>query len=97
MLFKHNPTIGPAFFPRPLGQLAQGCYADMIIVDYDPPTPLNEVNADGHILFGMSGKAVATAIINGRVIMEERRLTGIDEEKICAKARELSHQLWKRF
>jgi putative selenium metabolism protein SsnA len=97
MLFHYNPTIADAFFPRSLGRLAKGCYADMIIVDYDPPTPLNELNVDGHILFGMSGRAVATAIINGRVIMEERRMVGIDEERTCARARELSHKLWERF
>lgn len=97
MLFRHNAAIGSAFFPRPLGQLAPGCYADLIIVDYDPPTPLDEGNTNGHILFGMSGRAVATTIINGRVVMEERRLTGIDEAEICAKARELSRKLWERF
>jgi putative selenium metabolism protein SsnA len=97
MLFQHNPAIGAAFFPHPLGRLAQGCYADMIIVDYDPPTPLNEHNADGHILFGMSGRAVATTIVNGKVIMEERRMTGVDEERIFARARELSYKLWERF
>jgi len=97
MLFQHNPAIGAAFFPRPLGRLAQGCYADLIIVDYDPPTPMDEINADVHILFGMSGRAVATAIVNGRVIMEERRLAGIDEERVYARSRELSCKLWERF
>ncbi len=97
MLFKHNPAISATYFPRPLGRLAPGCYADIIIVDYDPPTPLNEGNLDGHILFGMSGRSVRTTIINGQVIMEERRLTGIDEVEIYAKARELSSKLWERF
>ncbi|KJR96904.1 MAG: chlorohydrolase [Peptococcaceae bacterium BRH_c4a] len=97
MLFRHNAPIAASYFPRPLGRLAPGCFADVIIVDYDPPTPFNEGNADGHILFGMSGRAVATTIINGRVVMEERRLTGIDEAAICAKARELSGKLWERF
>ena len=69
----------------------------VITRDYDPPTPMDEINADGHILFVMSGRAVATAIVNGRVIMEERRLAGIDEERIYAKARELSCKLWERF
>ena len=97
MLFQHNPAIATAFFPRPLGRLAPGCYADMIIVDYDPPTPLNELNADGHVLFGMSGRAVAATIVNGRVIMEEGRVVGVDEERIHARARELSRSLWERF
>ncbi|ATW24842.1 putative aminohydrolase SsnA [Candidatus Formimonas warabiya] len=97
MLFKHNPAISARMFPRPLGRLAPGCYADLIIVDYDPPTPLHENNADGHILFGMWGRSVATTIINGRIVMKERSLTGIDEAEIYAKARELSTKLWERF
>lgn len=97
MLFTQNPEIAKISFPRPLGCLAPGCYADLIIVDYHPPTPLDAGNANGHILFGMSGRSVDTTIINGRVVMEERRLTGLDEEEICAKARELSKKLWNRF
>ncbi len=97
MLFRHNPEIAASYFPHPLGKLAQGAYADVIIVDYNPPTPLSENNADGHILFGVSGRSVATTIINGKVVMEERRLTGLDEAEICAKSRELSSKLWERF
>ena len=69
----------------------------VITRDYDPPTPMDEINADGHILLGMSGRAVATAIVSGRVIMEERRLAGIDEERVYARSRELSCKLWERF
>lgn len=97
MLFEHNPAISAPYFPQPLGRLAPGCYADLIIVDYDPPTPLNEGNVHGHILFGMSGRSVATTIINGRVVMKDRQLTGFDEREVYAKARELSGKLWQRF
>ncbi|MEL7565411.1 MAG: putative aminohydrolase SsnA [Dehalobacterium sp.] len=97
MLFKHNLDISKTSFSQPLGQLAPGCLADIIIVDYDPPTPLHEGNIDGHIVFGISGRSVVTTIINGRIIMEERRLTNIDEEEINAKSRELSAKLWKRI
>jgi putative selenium metabolism protein SsnA len=97
MLFENNPQIGSAHFPRTLGRLVHGAYADVIIVDYNPPTQMDENNTDGHILFGMSGRAVATTIINGKVVMEEHQLTTIDEEAICAKARELSQKVWERF
>lgn len=97
MLFKHNPAISGGSFSRPIGQLAPGSAADLIIVDYDPPTPLDEGNADGHILFGISGRSVVTTIINGRVLMEERRLTNIDEAEVNATSRELSSKLWKRL
>ena len=55
MLFENNPVIINMVFSKPLGKLAAGCYGDVIIVDYNPPTPLNENNANGHILFGISG------------------------------------------
>jgi len=97
MLFKHNGNIGSKHFSKPLGQFIAGSYADIIIVDYNPPTVLNEENLYGHILFGMSGKSVVTTIVNGKVVMNERQLVGIDEDEIYAKARQLSGELWKRF
>ena len=97
MLFQNNPAIAAEYFPRPLGRLAAGCYADVIVVDYQPPTELSAGNTDGHILFGMSGRSVVTTVINGKVVMENRRLVGLDEQEINAKARQLSRKLWERF
>lgn len=97
MLFANNAAMASEYFPRPLGKLAEGCYADLIVVDYVPPTPLSADNANGHILFGMSGRSVVTTIINGRVVMEDRQLKHLDEQAICARARELSQKLWERF
>lgn len=97
MLFQNNPAIAAEYFPRPLGRLAAGCYADVIVVDYQPPTELSAGNTDGHILFGMSGRSVVTTVINGKVVMENRRLVGLDEQEINAKARQLSCKLWERF
>lgn len=97
MLFRHNSVISAGHFPRLLGRLAPGCYADIIVVDYCPPTRMDGDNADAHVLFGMSGRSVETTIINGRVVMRNRRLLGVDEEKTCAEARRLSDRLWERF
>ena len=97
MLFENNPGICQEYFAKPLGCLKPGAYADVIIVDYNPPTPMSSENLNGHILFGMSGRAVDTTIINGRVVMHNRQLQGIDEEKFYAKARELADKLWGRF
>lgn len=97
MLFEENRGICKDYFPRPLGQISAGAYADVIIVDYDPPTPMDETNMNGHILFGMTGGNVHTTIINGRVLMHERKLIGIDEREIHAKSRELAAKLWHRF
>lgn len=97
MLFEHNSAIGQTTFGRPLGKLIPGGYADMIIVDYNPPTPLSSANLNGHVLFGMTGRAVDTTMINGRVIMAEGKLPGIDEQEIIAKSRELAQKVWQRI
>ncbi len=97
MVFENNPVISSQYFSHPIGKLAPGCYADVIIVDYDPPTALHENNVNGHILFGISGRAVVTTIINGKILMLERKLVGLDETEICSKARELSSKLWSRL
>lgn len=97
MLFQGNRAITERFIDDPIGMLKEGALADVIVVDYKPPTPININNIDSHILFGISGRQVETTIINGVVIMENRILVNLDEEKIIAKSRELATGVWKRF
>lgn len=97
MLFENNKKITERFIEGQVGILKEGALADIIIVDYNPWTPINENNINSHLLFGISGRNVDTTIINGKVVVEERQLVGIDEERIMAKARELASAVWKRF
>jgi cytosine/adenosine deaminase-related metal-dependent hydrolase len=97
MLFRNNSLICEEYFNRPLGRLVSGAYADVIVVNYDPPTPLHAGNLNRHILFGISGPMVDTTIINGRVVMRERQLVDIDEAEILAKSREQAAKVWQRF
>jgi len=97
MLFGQNADIASACFGKPVGRLIPGALADVIVVDYDPPTPLTASNVNGHILFGVSGRAVQTTIIGGHVVMQDRQLPGIDEEAVFAKARVCAAELWQRF
>ncbi|MGE5581808.1 MAG: putative aminohydrolase SsnA [Bacillota bacterium] len=97
MLFANNRRIAEEYFEKPLGSLAAGAYADIIVVDYNPPTRLDPGNVNSHLLFGVSGRAVDTSIINGRTIMEKRKLLFLDEAEISAKSRELAEKVWKRI
>jgi cytosine/adenosine deaminase-related metal-dependent hydrolase len=97
MLFKNNKTIMERFIKGKVGALVQDHYADIIIVDYNGPTPVNAGTINSHILFGISGRHVDTTIINGRVIMRDRVLLDIDEEALLAKSRELARKLWDRI
>ena len=94
MLFENNAKIAGRFFKKPLGVLKKGAYADVIVTDYDPLTPMNADNVNGHILFGMNGRSVTTTVCNGRVLMLDRVLTGIDEKELMANCRESAQKLW---
>jgi putative selenium metabolism protein SsnA len=97
MLFSNNNKIVSRFIAGKTGALVKGHYADVIIVDYTGPTPVNAGTINSHLLFGVSGRHVDTTIINGRIVMRERELTGIDEAALLAASRERAQKLWQRI
>jgi putative selenium metabolism protein SsnA len=97
MLFENNRTIMNRFIEGQVGILQAGACADVILVDYDPPTPLNANTIDSHILFGVTGRHVDTTIVNGKLRMKDRQLVDIDGEALLAKSREQAEALWKRI
>ena len=94
MLFKNNPAMAMRYFNAELGVLKEGAAADVIVMDYDPPTEMNENNVNGHILFGMMGHDCVTTICNGQILMKDREITIVDAEKIYADVREQAADLW---
>jgi len=73
------------------GEVAVGKKADLILVDLKSPifTPLMPGNRDqlySHLVFAADGRCVDSTIIDGRFVMESRKLTTIDEEGLLAEA-----------
>ncbi|GFI60982.1 putative aminohydrolase SsnA [Clostridiales bacterium] len=97
MLFSNNRDICQRYFDTPIGILKKGAAADIIIMDYKQYTPLSDENIDGHIIFGMNGRQCLTTMANGRLLMQNRRLIDIDEEKINADIMETAKKLWKNI
>ena len=83
-----NADIANRYFKKQLGVLKAGAAADVIVTDYIPRTPMDENNLNSHILFGMTGRSVVTTVCNGKVLMKDRELVGLDEEKILYEVRE---------
>ncbi|MCR5685838.1 MAG: putative aminohydrolase SsnA [Lachnospiraceae bacterium] len=95
MLFDNNARMAARFFKTPIGKLKDGYSADIITLDYDPLTPMDGTNINGHILFGVSGRYVTSTICAGRVLMRDRIIPGFDEEEFYAHCREVSGRVWK--
>ena len=97
-LFTRNPELASQLWGFPLGTLEEGAAADVILLDYHAPTPLDGNTVLGHLVFGLSQATVDTTICAGRVLMEGKRLTiDVDEAALAARSRELASRLWDRF
>lgn len=97
MLFDNNHKMANRYFDKKIGVLEKGASADVIVTDYNPLTPMNASNINGHCVFGMSGRSVVTTMCAGKILMQDRKLTSLDENEIMAKSREQAAGLWKRI
>jgi putative selenium metabolism protein SsnA len=97
LLLKNNAKIASRFFNRPVGELKKGSYGDVVVMDYEPPTPMHGGTFLGHFLFGLCGARVDSTVVNGKVLMQGGKLTGLNERKICAESRKQAVDFWKRF
>jgi putative selenium metabolism protein SsnA len=93
-----NAVFSPfsANFPH-VGELSIGSAADLVLLDYYPPTPLSAGNFPWHLVFGIDAQHVNSTMVAGRWLMRDRQLLTVDEERIHARARELSDAVWKRM
>jgi putative selenium metabolism protein SsnA len=96
MQYANNADLAKVFFPKPVGEIAPGAFGDLVVWDYHPPTPLSPGNLPWHILFGVDAAVVTHTIASGKVLMQDRQLTFLDEAAIMARARELGVEVWKR-
>ncbi|HEX8991153.1 MAG TPA: putative aminohydrolase SsnA [Anaerolineales bacterium] len=97
LLLQNNADIAERQFGLRLGELAPGRPADMAILDYRPPTPLSEANFLGHLIFGLVDATVDTTVCRGKILMQNKQILGLDEERIAARSRELAPRVWQRL
>ncbi len=97
MLSVHNPAIASHTFGCDLGILRPGAAADLVTLDYRPPTPLDERSAWGHVVFGTSGAQVVDVMVGGEWVLRERELTRVDEAEVLAHSAERAERIWKEL
>lgn len=80
---------GAAALSRPKrGQIKEGCYADIIILDENAPSLFPVINPVSLAVYSANGSEVKTSIINGKIVMENRELKTIDIAEVKAKTLE---------
>lgn len=97
MLFEKNREMVGRYCEKKTGVLEAGALADVVVMEYDPLTPMHAGNVNGHILFGMNGLCAVTTVIDGVVRMKDRELVGVDKAQVMAKCRESAADLARRI
>jgi putative selenium metabolism protein SsnA len=84
-------------FGGEFGTLRVGSAADLIILDYTPPTPMHAANLTGHILFGMRSSMIESVMIGGKWVMSRRKILGVNADALMIEAQRAATRLWKRM
>jgi 5-methylthioadenosine/S-adenosylhomocysteine deaminase len=76
--------------PVPIGSIAPGHQADLILVDLDtlPFTPLNDLHRQ--LVYCENGSSVRLTMVAGRILYEGGRVLTVDEAALRAEAREIA-------
>jgi 5-methylthioadenosine/S-adenosylhomocysteine deaminase len=79
-----------------LGSLEPGKKADLIVIDLNQPhlTPMYEPCS--HLVYAARGADVRDVVIDGSIIMRQRRLLDVDEQEVMAKVREIAEGIRTR-
>jgi len=85
-----------------LGSIEPGKKADLIAVDLDTPrlTPVHfgeYSNILQHIVYAAHGDDVDTVMIDGRIVMEKKRLLSVNEREVTERATERARHLIQRI
>ena len=98
MAIYNNASLVNTLFPVKVGAVVPGAQADLILVNYQPYTPMTVDNLPWHIVFGFHESMVTMTMVAGKVLMKDRQLLTLDEEKIARYAAEkLVPQTWDRY
>ncbi len=93
----NNRTMARKIWGWEIGRIETGARADLVLVDYYPPTPLRSDNLFGHFLFGIANAPVDSLIVNGRFVLRNQQCVNVDEREVAAKAAAQARLLWERF
>ncbi len=80
-----------------LGRIEPDAPADLVVLQYDAPAPLTDENLAGHWMFGLGSRHVRDVVVAGEVVVRDRRLTAVDQEKIAVDAAAAAERLWGRM
>jgi putative selenium metabolism protein SsnA len=89
--------LAAALFGLPFGKLDAGGPADLVVLDYQPPTPVTAENLAGHLVFGLDRSHVRSVMVAGRLVVSDGQVVTVDARAVQERARRAAPLLWSRM
>jgi len=70
---------------------------NLVVLNYQTPTPLNAGNFLGHFLFGIESNHIQHVISSGKLIVKDYKLVTINEEEVLKFTRNEAIKLWSKM
>ena len=76
-----------------LGVIREGALADLILVNLDEPQFLPQNSILSGLVYSSTGAEVDTVLVNGEILMENKTLTTIDENRVYAECQKIMNRI----
>jgi 5-methylthioadenosine/S-adenosylhomocysteine deaminase len=80
-----------------IGSIEVGKRADLAIINFEKPHLCPLYNEFSHLVYAAKSSDVETVIINGKIVMENRRLTTLDVYKVMEMVEKAKNRLLERL
>ena len=79
-----------------LGVVAEGALADLILINLNIPQFIPSNNLVSGLVYSATGSEVDTVLVDGEVLLNNGKLTTIDEEKVFTECRRIAERLTEK-
>lgn len=93
-VLSNNHQLASEAFGVDLGSLGEGSAADLLVLEYQSPTPLTAENLAWHFAFGLDSASVESVMVNGRFVIRER-VHPLDD--VYSESRKAAEKLWAKL
>ena len=82
--------------PDQIGSLEVGKKADVVLVDLNTPFAMPVHRVPSALVYNVNAREVDTVIVNGELLMRDKKILFVDEEVLLAEARQACEKLFER-
>lgn len=93
--FAMGTEVGGTVLNLPIGRIAPGFRADLVAVDLRDPSLWPTQALANNVVYALSSRAVTDVVVDGQLVVENRRLARVDLKEIEARVRSLTGD-WRR-